>query len=165
MMGQVESKQGRPSLQSQWWARCGQGRERERERELWILNRGVHPSKANNAFPPTFVKCSQLFKKNLISSAKISHDFFSHSLRFFNFPPIFAKTLHFAPFRKIYYFSLFCNISSWFRWIYLFLTCFTCFSSPPTLTMMHFCIIQCTYWTLLESMNLVDIVNARLDLT
>src|SRR6218665_2466783 len=35
-----------------------------------------------------------------------------------------------------------------------FFTYFTCISFPPTLTMTHLCITQCTYWTPLSCKNL-----------
>jgi len=37
----------------------------------------------------------------------------------------------------------------------LVFTCFMCFSLPPSLTIMHLCITKCTYWTPLQSRDLL----------
>ena len=69
-------------------------------------------------FPP--VSDSPLFSKNCrglqnltfswkiswFSSAEISDDLFSHRPQIFNFPPIFAVSVHFPLFRENYYFPL-----------------------------------------------------------
>src|SRR6218665_907625 len=89
----------------------------------------------------------------------------------FRFPPLFRKIFGlsrkfstFLLFRISLLFSLFQYISPLFRENYYFLPAltifppllhkFTCFLHtfrvfhfPPTFTMMHFCITQCTYWT------------------
>src|SRR6218665_1452943 len=73
---------------------------------------------------------------------------FSHRLQIFNFPPFFAISIHFPLlFRENYYFPLLFKISPCFRQIYVFLTYFMCSSFPPSLTIVHVCITQCTYWT------------------
>src|SRR6218665_1475123 len=85
------------------------------------------------------------------SSSKISADLlfihwlmatnfeFPPCLRCFSkFPPYFEKTI--LSFLLLQIFSPdFVNLRV--------LTYFMCFSFPPTLTMMHLCITQCTYWT------------------
>ena len=82
---------------------------------------------------------------------KISDDLFlviNHK-----FPPIFAISIHFPLFRQNYSFPLF-KISSpafgKFTCLYIGLLYF---SFPPTFTMMHLCITQCTYWTPLPVVN------------
>ena len=60
----------------------------------------------------------------------------------FEFPPIFAASVHFPHyFAKNTISPLLLQISS------LMFTYFLCFSFPPSLTMMHVWITQCTYWT------------------
>ena len=61
------------------------------------------------------------------------------------FPPIFPVSIYSPPILRNSSFPTF-PISHWFRKIYVFLHSL-CFSFPPTLTMMHLCITQCTYWT------------------
>jgi len=89
------------------------------------------------------------------SSAKISDDvLLSSTTNFANFP-LFSVFKYISPlFLKKYSFPLFFKISPCFRQIYVFFTYFICFSSPPTFTMMHLCITQCTYWTPLASSSL-----------
>src|SRR6218665_269108 len=53
----------------------------------------------------------------------------------FESPPYFREIVHFPLFREIY----------------VFFTYFTYFSFLPSLTMMHICITQCTYWMPLTS--------------
>ena len=61
--------------------------------------------------------------------------------------PIFAVSVHFPPISgKLLFPHYFAKFLSDF----VKFTCFTClmsFSFPPSLTMMHLCIAQCTYWT------------------
>ena len=83
-----------------------------------IYYRGVHRPKANDAFPtifqisPSFQNISvwehfsNFFQKMYISSTKLFGDFVVIDSEF-KIPPIFAKTLHFPLFLKIYYFTLF----------------------------------------------------------
>ena len=126
------------------------------------VSRGVHPPWGHDAFPPVsdfpliFKKFSNsvenfpnftLSRKNFrFSSAKISYDLFlviNHKFRIsflfslfqYIFPSVSRKLL-FHPY-----------ISLCFRKIHLLFTYFMCISFPPTLTMMHLCITQCTYWT------------------
>ena len=121
--------------------------------------RGVHPPEPMMHFslfqiPPLFKiflilgkKNFRLFPKNVCSSAKVSHDVFQSLTLNFEFPPIFAKTLHFPLFREIYYFPFLIFPLHDFRNCTCFFTYFTCLSFPSSLTMMHLCITQCTYWT------------------
>src|SRR6218665_2028531 len=93
--------------------------------------RGVH-TKTNDAFPPpiydfalfqnisVWENFSHLFPGCFISSTKNSDDLFYSLTLNSQFPPYFHK-------------------------IYVFLAYFTCFFSPPRLTMMHLSIIQCAY--------------------
>src|SRR6218665_3869108 len=69
------------------------------------------------------------------SSTKISDDPFS---------PV---SVHFPPLSRKLLFPLLSKMSPCFRIIHLLFTYITCISFPPTLTMMHLCITQCTYWT------------------
>ena len=88
------------------------------------------------------------FQKNFrFSSAKIffSHRPQNHKFRispyfscFSTFPPVSPKLL-FPPY--------FHKFSPCFRKMNLLFTYFMCISFPPTLTMMHLCITQWTYWT------------------
>src|SRR6218665_4201614 len=110
-------------------------------------------------FPPIFEEFSgcgkfstfYLFPKkfsNFIRQNKFLMTFFSHRPQIYNFPPIFPVSVHFPLFRENYYFPpTFTNSPLCFRKIHLLFTYFFCISFPPTLTMMHLCIIQCTYWT------------------
>ena len=76
--------------------------------------------------------------------------FFGHRPQISTSPPIFAVSVHFPLFRENYSFPLLLQISPCFRQIHLLFTYFTC-TFPPTFTMMHLCITQCTYWTPLGS--------------
>src|SRR6218665_1066803 len=82
------------------------------------------------------------------SSAKISDDFFfSHRPQISDFPPIFPVLVHFPPDSQKFIISpllfkispLFSKNSTTFDILYVYFS--------PTLTMMHLCITQCTYWT------------------
>src|SRR6218665_3879216 len=106
---------------------------------------GVHP-RGNDAFAPLFQ--IPLFQKNSQTPSKM---YFSHRLQILNFPPIFAFSFHFPIFRKHFHFPrTFANFPlisvkfAFFCLLYVF------FVSPSTLTMMHLCITQCTYWTPLK---------------
>src|SRR6218665_2966655 len=79
--------------------------------------------------------------------AEISDDLFLSSTTNFEFPPIFAVSVHFPLFRENYYSPLTLTNSPCFRQIHLLFTYFTFISFAPTLTMMHLCITQCTYLT------------------
>ena len=74
--------------------------------------------------------------------------YFSHRPQISNFP-LFSLFQYISPlFRENYYFHpTLKNFSPCFRKIHLLFTCFMCISFPPTLTMMHLCITQCTYCT------------------
>ena len=75
--------------------------------------------------------------------------FFSHRPQISNLPPYFPCFNTFPPcFAKIILSSpTLTNFPHCFRQIHLLFTYFTCISFPPTVTMMHLCITQCTYWT------------------
>jgi len=127
--------------------------------------RGVHPHWGHDAFPPCF-RFPPYFRKiftvenflNLTFSRiffgifirQFRWPFFSHRPQIFKFPPIFPVSVP-PCFAKII-------ISPYFdKFPLLLFEKFTCFlhtlcvfSFPPTLTMMHLCIIQCAYWTPLE---------------
>src|SRR6218665_2694897 len=85
------------------------------------------------------------FSRNFFpfSSAKISDDLFlviDHKFSLFQyiFPPLFRKIITSPYFEKF---------PPYFSKIHLLFTYFMSISFPPTLTMMHLCITQCTYWT------------------
>src|SRR6218665_2612182 len=127
-------------------------------RTSWANDQGrPSPSETMMHFPPLF-QISSLFPKNfrtlreisLFSSAKISDDlFFSHRPQISNFPHIFAVSVYFPPVSQKFLFPPalpnfpppFYTNSPAFCILYVY------FVSPPTFTMMHLCIIQCTYWT------------------
>src|SRR6218665_2944891 len=78
--------------------------------------------------------------------------FFLSSTTNFEFPPIFAVSVHFPPVsRKLLFLPFFSLFFPFFSQIHLLFSYFTpfffCISFPPTFTMMHLCITQCTYWT------------------
>ena len=94
-----------------------------------------------------------LFPKNVF----IDHKFRIFSLLFSVFQclsPCFAKIIISPLLWQIF--------PSFFRQFHLLFTYFTCISfSPYTLTVMHLCITQCTYWTpLLEIKYLFKEINA-----
>ena len=111
-------------------------------------------------FPPYFRKIFRLrekftFPDNIIfrfSSAKISDDFFLSFLLVidhkFRISSLFSLFQYISPlFRENYYFPpYFEKCPPCFRQIQLLFTYFMCIAFPPTLTMMHLCITQCTYW-------------------
>ena len=97
-------------------------------------------------FPLFFEKFSDCGKFSLFYPFLVI--FFSHRPQILNFPPYFPCFSTFPPlFRENYYSPLLFKISSYFRKIHLLFTYFLCISFPPTLTMMHLYITQCTYWT------------------
>src|SRR6218665_866857 len=69
----------------------------------------------------------------------------------FSIPPIFPVSLHFPPISQKLLFPYFKKCSLCFRKMYVFLHTLYVFRIPPILTLMHLCIIQCTYWTPLPS--------------
>src|SRR6218665_3585119 len=72
----------------------------------------------------------------------------------FRIPPYFPcfNRPTFSPlFRENYYSPPTFKNAPCFRKIHLFLHTLCVFRFPPTLTMMHLCITQCTYWTPLQS--------------
>src|SRR6218665_2336308 len=81
--------------------------------------------------------------------------FFSHRPQILNFPPILPVLVHFPPdWRKLLFPPCFHKFPPCFRKIHQFFTYFVCIFPPPTLTMMHLCITQCTYWTPLHCCTL-----------
>src|SRR6218665_3628819 len=71
----------------------------------------------------------------------------------FRISPLFSLFQYISPcFAKIIFSPYFYNFFSCFRQIHLLFTYFTCIF-PPTLTMMHLCITQCTYWTPLVGLH------------
>ena len=125
---------------------------------LWKRIQGRPSPWGHDAFPPIsdspyvrqiFRLCGKFSKFNLFPP-KISDDLLCHRPQISNFPlfslfPPVSRKLLFPPLWKI---------PLCFRKIRLVLTYFMCISFPPTLTMMHLCITQCTYWTPLgESTN------------
>ena len=81
-----------------------------------------------------------------VSSTKISDDLFELLTVNFDFPPIFAKTLYFLPISGNLLFSTY--FFEIFPPDFVKCTCFCMLSVlflPPSLTMMHLCITQCTY--------------------
>ena len=99
-----------------------------------------------------------LFSKQFSDSAENVHNF-TFSRKFFRFssakisddlsPPYFPCFSTFPSlFRKNYYFSpTFYKFPPCFRKIHVFLYALCIFRFPPTLTMMHLCITQYTYWS------------------
>ena len=79
--------------------------------------------------------------------------FFSHQPQISNFPSTHVFSLFYQIslcFAKIIISPLLSKISQFppcFRKIHLLFTYFMCISFPPTLTVMHLCIPQRTYWT------------------
>jgi len=70
---------------------------------------------------------------------------FSPWLQIFNFPPIFAVSVHSLCFGKIIIPPYFCKFPADFVKFTCFCILYASFV-PPSLTMMHLCITQCTYW-------------------
>ncbi len=124
-------------------------------------SRGVHPPEAMMHFPlfqisPYFRKLFQTpwkiftiwpFPKKIfdfhLPKFLMTFFFFSHWPQIWNFP-LFSLFQYISPYFGKFFFPLLLQISPWFRKIYVFFTYFMCFSFPPTLTMMHLCITQCT---------------------
>jgi len=79
---------------------------------------------------------------------------FSHQPQISNVLPIFPVLLHFHPVSpKLLFPPTFSNFPPVFEKFTCFLHTLCLFLLPPTLTMMHLCITQCTYWTpLIESL-------------
>ena len=119
--------------------------------QFMLQPRGVLPPEAMMHFPPCFRFSPTYFLKNFRLEIFLNFwwPFFSHRPQISNFPPIFPVSVHFPPyFAKIIISPLLLQIS--FPVVEKF-TCFLhtlcVFGFPPTLTMMHLCITQCTYWT------------------
>src|SRR6218665_3454886 len=77
--------------------------------------------------------------------------FFSHRLQIFKFP-LFSLFQSISPISdKFFIPPTFVNFPSYFVKFPCFLHTFCIFSFFPTLTMIHLCITQCTYWTPLDA--------------
>src|SRR6218665_522315 len=133
----------------------------------WLVRSGASiPPEAMMHFPPLF-QIFPLFPKNFLTPCKISQilpfpgNFFGfHLPKFlmtllfwssatnFEFPPYFRYVNTFPPiFRQNYSFhSTFINFPPVFSKFTCFLHTLCVFRFPPTFTMMHLCITQCTYW-------------------
>src|SRR6218665_727757 len=86
-------------------------------------------------------------KEFRFSSAKISDDLFlSHRPQISKFPPFFpVLVVHFPPVsRKLLFPPTLKNVPPLFEKFICFLHTLCVFRFPPTLTMMHLCITQCT---------------------
>ena len=99
------------------------------------------------------------FPKNISIFVRqhFSWPIFSHRPQIWNFPlfsffqSLFSFSQSISPlFWPIFHSPYFAKFPLWFRKIPVFCTCFLWFSFPPTFTMMHLCITQCTYWTSLR---------------
>ena len=130
-------------------------------------DQGLPSPWGNDAFPPCFR--FPLFPKKFLTRWEMStilpfpekfSDF--HPPKFlmtfslvidhkFRISPSFPCFCTFLPLFHQNYYSLptFTNSPCFWK-IHVFFTCFLCISFPPTLTMMHLCITQCTYWTPLQ---------------
>src|SRR6218665_2981696 len=104
-------------------------------------------------FPPIFEKISDLFRKMYrFSSAIISDDLFLVIDHKFRISPLFSLFQYISLlFRENYYFPpTLKNFPPVLEKFTCFLHTLCVFRFPPTLTMMHLCITQCTYWTPLD---------------
>ena len=136
-----------------------------RFKDFWgPRHRGVHPLWDHDAFFPLFQisplfskkfrTLRKIFKTSWFSSAEISDDLFlviDHKFRispYFRCFSTFSKKYYFPCFAKIIISSLLLQISPLFYTNSpAFLHTLRVFRFPPTFTMMHLCITQCTYWT------------------
>jgi len=133
-----------------------------------LKDRGVHPPWGHDAFPPLF-QISPYFREIFGLWGKFSKlylflkNFLIFIRRNFWWPflvidhkfwisPLFSLFQYISPlFRGNYYFPHTLTNFPPFKQIHLLFTYFTCISFPPTFTMMHLCITQCTYWTPLHA--------------
>ena len=135
-----------------------------------MVFRGIHPLWGNDAFPPCF-GFLPYFRKTSQTPWKI-FPILPFPEKFLDFhPPKFLMTvflvidykcwispyfpvsLYFPLFRENYYFlPTFTPLFSGNVRVFLHTLCV--FRFPPTLTMMHLCITQCTYWTPLMVLKL-----------
>src|SRR6218665_1110384 len=102
---------------------------------------------------PNFTFSTKILR---LSSAKISDNFFLSSTTNSEFPPIYIFSLFqyiSTISQKLLFSPYFSKFLSRFCRIYVLFTYFICFSFLPSLTMMHLCITQCTYWTPLGKRN------------
>src|SRR6218665_600409 len=89
-------------------------------------------------------------KISRFSSAKISDDPFLVKIHKFRIPPVFPVSVHFPLFRENYYSPHFQKFPPVFEKFTSFLHTLCVFRFSSTLTVMHLCITQCTYWTPLD---------------
>jgi len=113
--------------------------------------RGVHPPWGNDEFPSVsdFPPISENFSDSMENFPNFT--FFTF---FIVIDSNFLISPYFRCFRivhpisgKLSFHPPTFSHSLWFRKIYVFFTNYMCFSFPPSFTMMHLCITQCTYWT------------------
>src|SRR6218665_1543020 len=80
---------------------------------------------------------------------KLSYDLFLVIHHKFRISPLFSLFQYISPlFREFFYFPpTLTNFPSVFEKFTCFLHTLCVFCFPPTLTMIHVCITQCTYWT------------------
>src|SRR6218665_389502 len=83
--------------------------------------------------------------------------FLSHRPQISNFPLYFRLPIS----EKIFFPPPLANFPPHNAKFTCFLHTFCLFRFPPILTMLHLCIIQCTYWTLLIKANCTVPVNAQ----
>ena len=130
-----------------------------------LMIKGFHPPWGHDAFSPLF-QISPYFRQILRLSGKFQKfypekisrfhppkfltTFFSHRPQISDFPPILPVLVHFPSDSRKFLISppTFHNFPPVFQKFNSFLHTLRLFF-PPTLTMMHLCITQCTYWTLL----------------
>jgi len=96
-------------------------------------------------FPP--ISDFPLFSEYFIHPQKFLVTYLVIDSEFFNFLPIFAKSYISPYFGKNYYCPPFIDFLLHFVQFTCLLPTFRAFRFPYSLTMMHLCIIQCTYWT------------------
>ena len=125
------------------------------------LSMGVHPPEAMMYFPlfqisPSFRKKFQtlwtiftiLPFPNKFLDFQPPNFFFTHRPQISNsHPPYFRIFPYFSCLSTFPLCFAKTIISPCFRNIHVFLHALRVFRFPPTLTMMHLCITQCTYWT------------------
>ena len=127
---------------------------------LCVMFRGIHPLWGNAAFQINFLNSSKNFpflpfpkKFPIFIRQNFWWPLFSHRLQIWNVP-LFSLFQYISPIsEKLLFARIPLQISPWFRNIYAFLHTFSVLRFPPTLTLMHLCITQCTYWTPLVIKN------------
>jgi len=137
---------------------------RKRGRSICPKFRGIHPPEAMMHFPllsdippisEKFLRLRRKFSQFYLFRKRFSIFICQNFLwlflvidhKFVIFPSIFALSVYFPLFRKNLHSLLWQIPPSDFVKFLCFFTYFLWFSFPPTLTMMHLCITQCSYWT------------------